>query len=91
MIAVRDVRERGNQDTDIGAATVLARRHVKRDDVVAGVALQSHSIYAGRQIVGYRELKIRLPCAVIDIVVVKVDGTVLFRGVPPAHLGTVPV
>jgi hypothetical protein len=75
-----------------GSVTPARRTHEERHVVLhAVVRLQVRRVDAARQIVGHRELEVRLPARIVEVVVVEEDGAVLLRYAAMIHLASRPV
>ena len=91
VIAVHDVGKRWYEHANVRLAGSPCRPYEEGDHVPGLTAAQTHPVNAARHVTGNREDEVGLPVAVMEIVIMKVNGAVLIRRVPPAHLLAGPV
>ena len=85
-VRVDDVGERGDEDAGRRLRPASRRAHEERDHVLDTAARQPRGVDAAPEVGGHLEGEVRLPAAVVEVVVVEVDGGVVLRRVAPAHL-----
>ena len=79
-------RSEGRHDeADIGLGLAPGRTDHKGDGVLVIATAQPGAIESRAKSLGDREREISLPGAVLDIIVMKVYGAVVLRGVAPGH------
>ena len=71
-------------------AQCRAAAHHERHVVLMAVLREMGAVQAARQLLRHGEGEIALPAAVVEVVIVKMDGTVMSRVVHPVVLAAVP-
>ena len=90
IVLIDDVSERRHQHGDL-CSRLADGRHDEEGDVLLGVACFEHQrVGPGPEVGRHRPFVRRRPVAIDDIVFVKMDGRVLVRSMPPAHLAAGP-
>ena len=90
-VRVDDVGERGHEHADVSRPLAPRRPNEERDHVLDVARLEPHGVDAAPEPLRHRVGEVRRPAAVVQVVVVEVDGAVLLRRVAPAHLAPRPV
>src|SRR5215469_12251007 len=85
VIGIDDVGECRHQHAHLRARSATLRAHEKRDHVLMLTTPNAGGIYATSHIRWHSKAEIRFPVAVVDVVIVKVNSSVLVRRVPPTH------
>ena len=90
VVLIDHVGERRHQHGDL-RSRLADGRHDEEGDVLLGVARFEHQrVGPGPEVGRHRPFVRRRPAAIDDIVIVKMDGRILVRGMPPAHLAAGP-
>ncbi len=90
VVAVDDVCERRNQNANVRRFLPLRRHHEERNVLLCVAGLQAKRVGAGAQILGHSPLVRGRPTAVVDVVLVEMDGRVFLGRVPPGHFAACP-
>ncbi len=90
VVGIGLIGEGRGQERDRCKRPLLLRQNIERQPIFTRIAGEMQRIGAAAQIVGYCPGEIRLPAAVSQVVVVKVDGAIVMRCVTPALLATAP-
>ena len=90
IVLIDDVSERRYQHGDF-CSRLADGRHDEEGDVLLGVACFEHQrVGPGPEVGRNHPFVRRRPVAIDDIIFVKMDGRVLVRSMPPAHLAAGP-
>ena len=91
MVGVNLVGEGRSQEDRIAGRFAFMRPDVKRDHIFGVLAAQPASVDPTRHVFGDPEDEIILPAAIVEVVVMKMDGGILRGRMDEAHLGAVPI
>ena len=85
-VRVHDIGEGGHQHADVGCRPSAPRADEERDHVLDVARAQAHRVHAAPEPVRHGVREVGGPPAVVEVVVVEVDGAVLTGRVAPAGL-----
>ncbi len=90
VIGIGLVSEGRGEESDRGKRPLSGRQDVKGQPILARFAFEMERIGAALQAGRNRPSEARLPAAIVEIVVVEMDGAIITGSVPPAHLAPAP-
>src|SRR5262245_12790454 len=89
--AVGEIAEGRNQEGDLRSRRAFLRPDEERYVVLSGAGPQARGVDAALQVRRHLEFEAGFPLRILEVVVVKVDRTVLLRGALEVHLQAGPV
>ena len=91
VVAINRVSKSRYQQAQSGCSLTEWWANEQRDGIVVFSMLESNAVDPGPQIFGDCKGEISLPFEIVDIIFVKMNGSVVLWRMAPAHLGTVPI
>ena len=91
VVRVGEVAGRRHEERDLRGCRAAGRNHEERDAVLGLALPDPQRVDAALHLVGHRQHDVRVPPAVVEIVIVKVDRAVQLRRVAEALLAAIPI